>query len=820
MMIPEAWENHAEMDPARRAFYEFHAALMEPWDGPACIAFTDGTLIGAVLDRNGLRPGRYWVTEDGLVVLASEVGVLDLDPADRGAQGPAAAGPDVPRRHRPRPHRRRRRDQGRARGRGAVRRVAARRPDPPRRPARARARRAHARQRDPPPADLRLHRGGAAHPAHADGARPAPSRSARWAPTRRSRCCRGRPRLLFDYFSQLFAQVTNPPLDAIREELVTSLGTAIGPEQNLLTATPAHCRQVVLAVPGHRQRRARQDPAHQPRRRPARASPPCGSAASTRSRAAGRRCSHALEEIFAEVSEAIEDGRAVHRAVRPRLRRRAGRRSRRCCSPRRAPPPDPREDPHPGRPGRRGRRRPRGAPRRAAHRLRRRRGQPVPRDGVGRGPRATSGAGPGRSRRRRCANLIKALGKGVLKVMSKMGISTVASYHGAQVFEAVGLDQELVDALLHRHVVQARRHRARRASPRRSRGGTRSPTRAAARRAGAPQPRRRRRVPVAPRGRAAPVQPGDGVPAAARHPGPPVRRLQAVHDRRRRAVRAADDPARAVPVQGRRRERAGTGADRRGRAGRGDRQAVLHRRDVLRLDLAGGARDAGDRDEPARRQVQHRRGRRGQRAAVRRPALGRQAGGQRPVRRHQRVPGQRRRPADQDGAGREAGRGRPAARPQGLPVDRADPALHAGRRPDLAAAAPRHLLDRGPRPAHPRPEERQRPGPGARQARRRGRRRHGRGRREQGARRRRAHLRPRRRHRRLAADLAQARRRAVGARPRRDPADPAAQRAARPDRRAGRRPAQDRPRRRRSPRCSAPRSSASRPRRWSSAAAS
>src|ERR1700742_2443903 len=81
MMIPEPWENHEEMDPARRAFYQFHAAMMEPWDGPALIAFTDGTVIGAVLDRNGLRPGRYWVTRDGLVILASEVGVLDIDPA-------------------------------------------------------------------------------------------------------------------------------------------------------------------------------------------------------------------------------------------------------------------------------------------------------------------------------------------------------------------------------------------------------------------------------------------------------------------------------------------------------------------------------------------------------------------------------------------------------------------------------------------------------------------------------------------------------------------------------------------------------------------
>jgi glutamate synthase (NADPH/NADH) large chain len=81
MMIPEAWENHGEMDRARRAFYEFHSTMMEPWDGPACVVFTDGSQVGAVLDRNGLRPSRYWVTDDGLVVLASEVGVLDIDPA-------------------------------------------------------------------------------------------------------------------------------------------------------------------------------------------------------------------------------------------------------------------------------------------------------------------------------------------------------------------------------------------------------------------------------------------------------------------------------------------------------------------------------------------------------------------------------------------------------------------------------------------------------------------------------------------------------------------------------------------------------------------
>src|SRR5205807_8281876 len=82
MMIPEAWENHATMDPQRRAFYQFHASLMEPWDGPACVTFTDGTVLGAVLDRNGLRPARWWRTADDRVVLASESGVLDV-PADQ-----------------------------------------------------------------------------------------------------------------------------------------------------------------------------------------------------------------------------------------------------------------------------------------------------------------------------------------------------------------------------------------------------------------------------------------------------------------------------------------------------------------------------------------------------------------------------------------------------------------------------------------------------------------------------------------------------------------------------------------------------------------
>ena len=192
-----------------------------------------------------------------------------------------------------------------------------------------------------------------------------------------------------------------------------------------------------------------------------------------------------------------------------------------------------------------------------------------------------------------------------------------------------------------------------------------------------------------------------------------------------------------------------------------------------------------------------------------------QAGRVGALRRDQRVPGQRRRAADQDGAGRQARRGRPAARAQGVSVDREGAVLDAGRRADLAAAAPRHLFDRGPGAADLRPEELESARAHLREARGRGRRRHGRGGCGEGAFRRRAHLGSRRRHRRVAADEPQARGPAVGARPRRDAAGARPQQAARPHRRAGRRPDEDRPRRRHRARCSAPRSSASRPRRSS-----
>src|SRR5712691_25554 len=262
MMIPEPWENHEEMSPERRAFYQFHAALMEPWDGPALIAFTDGSVIGAVLDRNGLRPGRYWVTSDGLVVLASEVGVLDIDPAtvirkgrlqpgrvfladtvagrivedeevkaELAAQHPYQdwlhAGllhlddlPDTP-------------------GLSAVSGVIA--PETADEAAGGYDLVTLQRMHGYTEEELRV----ILAPMARTGAEPIGSMGTDTPAAVLSE----RPRLVFDYFAQLFAQVTNPPLDAIREELVTSLGTSTGPEQNLLEPIPASCRQIVLPYP-------------------------------------------------------------------------------------------------------------------------------------------------------------------------------------------------------------------------------------------------------------------------------------------------------------------------------------------------------------------------------------------------------------------------------------------------------------------------------------------------------------------------------------------------------------------------------------------
>lgn len=248
MMIPEAWENHTSMDPARRAFYQYHATMMEPWDGPACVTFTDGTQVGAVLDRNGLRPGRYWVTDDGLVVLSSEVGVVDVDPAKVVRKGRLQPGRmflvDTAE------HRIIEDDEIKAE-------LAAEQPyqewletglidlaDLPEREHVAHTHASVIRRQQTfgyTEEELRI----LLAPMAKTGAEPIGSMGTDSPIAALS----DRPRLIFDYFTQLFAQVTNPPLDAIREELVTSLLSSLGPQGNLLEPTAASCRSVTLPFP-------------------------------------------------------------------------------------------------------------------------------------------------------------------------------------------------------------------------------------------------------------------------------------------------------------------------------------------------------------------------------------------------------------------------------------------------------------------------------------------------------------------------------------------------------------------------------------------
>lgn len=442
MMIPEAWENHETMDPARRAFYEFHSMLMEPWDGPACVTFTDGTLAGAVLDRNGLRPGRFSVTRDGLVVLASEAGVLDLDPSQVVRSGRLQPGKmflvDT--------------EHGRIIEDDEVKAgLAAQQPyqewldegvirldDLPERE--------HIVY-TPASVARRQQTFGYTHeetrillsPMARTGGEALGSMGTDTPVAVLSK----RPRLIFDYFTQLFAQVTNPPLDALREELVTSLGTSIGPERNLLSVSPNHARQLAVHFPV-----IDNDQLAKIVHINADGDQPGYAAHVVRGLydhlQGGKGIADRLEAIFAEVSEAIERGaRFIVLSDRDSGRDYAPIPSLLLTS--------------------------------AVHhyltreKTRTKVGLIVEAGDVrevhhvalliGYGAAAVNpylametvedlvrrGHIEGVSAETAVKNLIKALGKGVLKVMSKMGISTVPSYCGAQVFEAIGLSQELVD---------------------------------------------------------------------------------------------------------------------------------------------------------------------------------------------------------------------------------------------------------------------------------------------------------------------------------------------------------------------------------------
>ncbi|MEU2183841.1 glutamate synthase large subunit [Streptomyces thermolilacinus] len=443
MMVPEAWENHDSMDPARRAFYQYHSTMMEPWDGPACVTFTDGTQIGAVLDRNGLRPGRYWVTDDGLVVLSSEVGVLDIEPGKVVRKGRLQPGRmflvDTAE------HRIIEDDEIKAK-------LAAEHPyqewlesgiitlgDLPEREHIVHTHASVTRRQQTfgyTEEELRV----ILAPMARTGAEPIGSMGTDSPIAALSE----RPRLLFDYFTQLFAQVTNPPLDAIREELVTSLISSLGPQGNLLEPTAASCRSVTLPFPViDNDELAKLIHVNADGDMP-------GMTAVTlsglyRVSGGGDALAARIEEICAEADAAIEDGARLivlsdrhsdaehapipsllltsavhHHLIRTKQRTQVGLLVEAG---------DVREVHHValliGY----------GAaavnPYLAMESV----------EDLVRAGTFIDGVEPEQAIR----NLIYALGKGVLKVMSKMGISTVASYRGAQVFEAVGLDQDFVD---------------------------------------------------------------------------------------------------------------------------------------------------------------------------------------------------------------------------------------------------------------------------------------------------------------------------------------------------------------------------------------
>ncbi|MGH7996738.1 MAG: glutamate synthase large subunit [Opitutaceae bacterium] len=249
MMIPEPWSHHESMDDERRAFYQFHSCLMEPWDGPASIAFTDGRQIGAVLDRNGLRPSRYYVTKDGLVIMASEAGVLEIAPENILTKGRLQPGRmflvDTA--------------EGRIIGDEEIKRkICGERPyrqwlnehlvhlaDLPQGP-----------EAPAPDHQTLLQRQIAFGYTHEDErivmmpmARDGVEAVGSMGNDAALAVLSNRPRMLYDYFKQLFAQVTNPPIDCIREEIVISAETRLGSEGNLLDPQPSACRRVELKLP-------------------------------------------------------------------------------------------------------------------------------------------------------------------------------------------------------------------------------------------------------------------------------------------------------------------------------------------------------------------------------------------------------------------------------------------------------------------------------------------------------------------------------------------------------------------------------------------
>jgi glutamate synthase (NADPH/NADH) large chain len=440
MMIPDAWESQQGIDPARKSFYEYHSLMMEPWDGPAAVIFTDGELAGATLDRNGLRPGRYLVTEDGLVVLASEAGVVEIEPSKIVRKGKLQPGKmflvDTV--------------QGRIIEDEEIKsQVSSSEPWdnwlsdnrinlrdlPEREHISHTSSSVNRRQRTFGFTDEELRV--LLMPMAKNGTEPLGAMGSDTPIAAIS----DRPRLLFDYFVQQFAQVTNPPLDSIREQVVTSLATGIGPERNLLSAGPNHAQQVIIDFPAlSNDELAKIKHIDE--------MPGGGEAFTVRGLYRLADGSEGLErrliEIFAEVDQAIDDGitylvlsdRDSNRDLAPipsllltsAVHHHLIRTGRRTMVGLVVEAGDVREVHHV-----------------AAL--------------VGYGAAAVNpylalesvelmireGRIQGLSLEQASKNLISALGKGVLKIMSKMGISAVSSYSGAQCFEVIGLNHDVVE---------------------------------------------------------------------------------------------------------------------------------------------------------------------------------------------------------------------------------------------------------------------------------------------------------------------------------------------------------------------------------------
>ena len=439
MMIPEAWSGHETMDEERKAFYEYHACLMEPWDGPASIGFTDGEVIGVVLDRNGLRPSRYYVTKDDMVIMASEVGVLEVPPENILIKERLHPGRiflvDT--------------KQGRIIGDEELKKSfisehpysewlkknlipLEKLPNP---------RQIHGT--DLETLLLRQQAFGYTHeelrmimtPMATDGREPIGSMGVDTALAVLS----NRSRLLYDYFKQLFAQVTNPPLDGIREEHVTQVASTIGPEGNLLNPVAESCRQIKLQSPvltNEELARIRDMdlPGFKTKTIPIIYQVAQG----------GEGLDHALTDVCHQAEAAINDGytyiilsdRGIdeNRAPIPALLAtaavhhhliRAGSRTKAGLVIES------------------------GEPREVHHFA----------ILIGYGADAINpylafeslggligkGSVPEMGHDVAVKNFIKAVNKGLVKTMSKMGISTVQSYRGAQIFEAVGLHKEFID---------------------------------------------------------------------------------------------------------------------------------------------------------------------------------------------------------------------------------------------------------------------------------------------------------------------------------------------------------------------------------------